>query len=60
MKTSNWFTCPICKARMIYEGSDIEGNRYYVCKAPHTWFEKLLDHWGLWKGKEKSDEDIRS
>jgi len=54
MNWSNWRNCPKCGAKMVYWGSDTKGP-YYKCVAPHKWFEKLLDSWGLWgpKGKEK-------
>jgi len=54
MNWSNWRNCPKCGAKVVYMGSDTKGP-YYKCVAPHKWFEKLLDSWGLWgpKGKEK-------
>jgi len=46
-----WLNCPECGAKMVYWGSDAKGD-YYKCIAPHKWFEKLLDRWGLWGPRE--------
>jgi transcription elongation factor Elf1 len=41
------FNCPVCGKEMFYMGQTFNGN-IYVCKQPHSNFEKLIHLCGLW------------